>query len=227
MLGKKTGGRIKGISFNKPKVTTLVPTPVAAARAAARAAAAPLVPPVSARTYAREAPSSRPAKRANLLNASLTVETWPITRLREYERNPRNNDGAVGRMVDQIKEFGFRIPIVARSDGTLVDGHLRLKAARKLKLAEVPVALADELTETQIKAFRLSVNKSAEWATWNPTKLRLEIKDLKLTGFDLDLTGFDDGELAELGDAPLPRLASSRPAKKTATCPECGHAFSP
>jgi ParB-like chromosome segregation protein Spo0J len=60
-------------------------------------------------------------------------------------------------MAAAIREFGFRIPIVAKSDGSVVDGHLRLKAARKLGLTEVPVALADELTDAQIKAFRLAV----------------------------------------------------------------------
>ena len=70
-------------------------------------------------------------------------------------------------MASAIKEFGFRIPIVAKSDGGVVDGHLRLKAARKLGLADVPVALADELTDTQIKAFRLLANRSASWAEWD------------------------------------------------------------
>ena len=68
----------------------------------------------------------------------------------EYARNPRKNDFVVDRMVSCIKEFGFRIPIVAKSDGTVVDGHLRLKAARKLGLEEVPVVIADDLSEAQI-----------------------------------------------------------------------------
>lgn len=90
----------------------------------------------------------------------LKVETWPIERLVEYARNPRKNDEQVERMKAAIKEFGFRIPVVAKSDGTLVDGHLRLKAARALGMTEVPVALADELTDTQVKAFRLLANQS-------------------------------------------------------------------
>ena len=70
------------------------------------------------------------------MNGVLQVETWPIERLIEYARNPRKNDDQVDRMVAAIREFGFRIPIVAKSDGLVVDGHLRLKAARKLGLAE-------------------------------------------------------------------------------------------
>jgi hypothetical protein len=74
---------------------------------------------------------------------ALKVEQWPIDRLVDYARNPRKNDAHVDRMAGAIREFGFRIPICAKSDGTVVDGHLRLKAARKLGLTEVPVALAD------------------------------------------------------------------------------------
>src|SRR5471032_3175205 len=98
---------------------------------------------------------------------SLRIEEWPTERLVEYARNPRKNDEQVDRMVAAIREFGFRIPIVAKSDGLVVDGHLRLKAARKLGLTTVPVALADGLTDAQIKAFRLLANRSANWASWD------------------------------------------------------------
>jgi DNA modification methylase len=128
----------------------------------------------------------------------LKVEQWPTDRLVEYARNPRKNDAAVDRMVAAIREFGFRIPICAKSDGTVVDGHLRLKAARKLGLAEVPVALADELTDAQIKAFRLLANRSASWAEWDSELLPLELGDLKELGFDLSLTGFGEIELGTL-----------------------------
>lgn len=131
-------------------------------------------------------------------NPSLKVEQWPIERLIPYARNPRKNDAQVDRMVSAIKEFGFRIPVVAKSDGTVVDGHLRLKAAQKLGLKEVPVALADELTEAQVKAFRLLANKSANWAEWDDELLKLELKELKELDFDLALTGFDAEELGDL-----------------------------
>ncbi len=128
----------------------------------------------------------------------LMVEHWPTERLVPYVRNPRKNDEAVDRMCAAIREFGFRIPIIARSDGTVVDGHLRLKAAQRLGLAEVPVALADDLTETQIKAFRLLANRSAAWAEWDDELLVLELKDLDDLGYDLELTGFDARELKSL-----------------------------
>ena len=95
----------------------------------------------------------------------------------EYARNPRKNDAVVDKMVACIEEFGFRIPIVAKSDGSVVDGHLRLKAAKKLGLKEVPVVVAD-------------------WAEWNEELLRLELEED--TNFDLNLTGFDLDEIDRL-----------------------------
>lgn len=115
----------------------------------------------------------------------------PLENLFEYARNPRKNDDVVDKMVSCIKEFGFRIPIIAKSDGTVVDGHLRLKAARKMGLEEVPVINADDLTEAQIKAFRLIANRSANWAEWDEELLKLEFKELEDLDFDLELTGFD------------------------------------
>lgn len=129
---------------------------------------------------------------------ALQLEQWPIGRLVEYERNPRKNDDVVDRMAQAIMEFGFRIPIVARSDGLVVDGHLRLKAARVLGLDTVPVVLADELSETQIKAFRLLANQSANWAEWDELLLSAELNDLLAEDYDLSLIGFDDAELEAL-----------------------------
>jgi DNA modification methylase len=126
----------------------------------------------------------------------LQVEQWSVDRLIGYARNPRKNDAAnVERMVAAIREFGFRIPIVAMSDGLIVDGHLRLAAAKSLGLATVPVALADDLSEAQVKAFRLLANRSATWAEWDTELLSLELLDLDGLNFDLQLTGFDTEEI--------------------------------
>jgi DNA modification methylase len=128
----------------------------------------------------------------------LHVEYWPIERLKPYERNPRKNDAAVDRMCSSIREFGFKIPVLARSDGELVDGHLRLKAARKLGLTEIPVIVCDEWTPAQVKAFRLLVNRSVTWADFDEELLALELKDLQEADFDLSFTGFDPGEIDDL-----------------------------
>lgn len=128
---------------------------------------------------------------------SLKVEEWPIDRLVPYARNPRKNDAVVAKMVSAIREFGFRIPIVAKSDGSIVDGHLRYKAALEMGLQTVPVALADELTETQVKAFRLLANRSANWAEWDDDLLKLELEELQAEDFPIEMIGFEPEDLNE------------------------------
>src|SRR5689334_12825829 len=128
----------------------------------------------------------------------LQIQIWSIDRLIFYARNPRKNDAAVDRMCSSIREFGFKIPVLARSDGEVVDGHLRLKAARKLGIAEIPVILCDEWTDAQVKAFRLMVNRSVTWADWDEELLALELQELNTAEFDLSLTGFDENELSRI-----------------------------
>jgi ParB-like chromosome segregation protein Spo0J len=167
------------------------------------------------------------ARGARRLNAPLTVETWPIERLVEYAGNPRKNDAHVDRMCEAIREFGFRIPVVAKSDGLVVDGHLRLKAARKLGLKQVPVALADGLTDAQIRAFRLLANRSANWASFDNDLLAFELGELRDDGFDLAMTGFDPGEIERLL-GPGPGLTDPDEATtpgELMTCPHCGGTF--
>ena len=165
----------------------------------------------------------------------LQHETWPIDKLVEYARNPRKNDHAVDRVAAAIREFGFRVPVVAKSDGTVVDGHLRLKAAKKLGLTEVPVVLADDMTDLQIKAFRLSVNKMAELAEWDDELLALELGELHAADFDMALLGFDAGELsAAMGLDSLPDQSEPESSSKEidpddykmgCMCPKCGFEF--
>src|SRR5262245_29155458 len=116
----------------------------------------------------------------------------PIHKLIPYARNPRRNDEAVDRMCASIREFGFKIPVLARSTGDVVDGHLRLKAALKLQLETVPVILCDEWTDAQVRAFRLLVNRSVSWAAWDEKLLTAELQELLQSDFNLDLTGFDE-----------------------------------
>jgi len=156
------------------------------------------------------------------------IQIWPINRLVFYARNPRKNDAAVDRMCSSIREFGFKIPVLARSDGEVVDGHLRLKAARKLGMwpggdtSAIPVILCDEWTPAQVRAFRLMVNRSVTWANWDEELLALEIQELNAADFDLSLTGFDPKEIDDLlldgGDddqanavPPVPENPGSRP----------------
>jgi DNA modification methylase len=121
-----------------------------------------------------------------------------LERLTPYHRALRKNNRAVKRMMESIREYGFKIPILARKDGEVVDGHLRLKAATRLGLTEVPVIWCDEWNPAQVKAFRLMVNRSASWAEWDDSLLALELSELSAVDFDLDLTGFDPCEVDRL-----------------------------
>ena len=109
-----------------------------------------------------------------------------------YEKNPRKNDGAVDAVAHSISSFGFRVPLVVDSKGVIVCGHTRYKAAKKLKLDTVPCVIADDLTEEQIKAYRLADNKVAELADWDIDLLNEELDGI----FDIDMSdfGFDLAE---------------------------------
>ena len=146
------------------------------------------------------------------------IQIWPIERLVFYARNPRKNDAAVDRMVASIREYGFKIPVLARSDGEVVDGHRRLKAARKLGITQVPVILCDEWTPVQVKAFRLMVNRSVTWAAWDDELLAQELREIQELDidFDLQLTGFDIPETDDLLATPDDDQADAAPP-----LPEC------
>ena len=109
----------------------------------------------------------------------------------EYENNPRNNEVAIDAVAKSIEEFGFKVPIVITKENVIIAVHTRLKASLKLGLATVPCIVADDLTEGQIKAFRLADNKTAELASWDFTKLESELESIEM---DMSVFGFEDLE---------------------------------
>ena len=123
---------------------------------------------------------------------------WSPDKLKPYGRTPRRHEAAVGRMVETIGKVGFRIPVLALADGRLIDGHLRLKAAQELGLKAVPVILVDDLTEVEIKALRISINKAATFATWDYDLLAEEFDGLSTESFEVGWTGFDPAEIGEV-----------------------------
>lgn len=118
----------------------------------------------------------------------MDIKEIKLTELKPYENNPRNNEEAVEPVMNSIKEFGFKVPIVIDKNNVIIAGHTRYKAAKKLDLQEVPCIIADDLTEEQIKAFRLADNKVSEFAKWNKGLLADELLDIKL---DMNLFGFE------------------------------------
>ena len=110
-----------------------------------------------------------------------------VVELVPYENNPRNNDEAVDYVANSIKQFHFQVPIIIDKDNVVVAGHTRLKACKKLGIEEVPCVVADDLTEDQIKAFRIADNKVGEVSTWDMEKLGFELADI-----DIDMSEFGD-----------------------------------
>jgi ParB-like chromosome segregation protein Spo0J len=109
-----------------------------------------------------------------------------VSEIKEYEKNPRKNDGAVDKVAASIKEFGFKNPIIIDKNGIIIAGHTRLKAAKKLGFDKVPTILADDLTDQQAKAFRIADNKVSEFADWDDELLFQELGDIP----DIDMTKF-------------------------------------
>lgn len=113
-----------------------------------------------------------------------------VDELVPYENNPRDNDEAVEYVANSIRDFGFKVPIVIDRDNVVVCGHTRLKASKLLGLKSVPCVVASDLSDSQIKAFRLADNKVAEKAQWDYSKLELELNDLELDDIDMEDYGF-------------------------------------
>lgn len=129
----------------------------------------------------------------------LTVKMMPVASLKAYEKNPRKNDAAVPDMVELIQKFGFKQPILVRGD-RIVDGHLRIKAAKKMGLTEVPAIDTGEMSDAEEKALRIAMNRSVEWADWDNALLAEEFKDIADAGVELKFTGFETSLIDKIMD---------------------------
>jgi site-specific DNA-methyltransferase (adenine-specific) len=145
--------------------------------------------------------------------------------VKPYENNPRKNDKAVDLVAESIKEFGFKVPVVIDKNNVIVSGHTRYKAAKKLGLDTIPCVVADDLTDQQIKAFRIADNKVAEGSQWDFILLTDELHDID----DL-FTGFNDDEIQSLFKEPEALDLEDKPIGekediKVYHCPKCGFEF--
>lgn len=142
-----------------------------------------------------------------------------ISDLIPYSKNPRKNDDAVKYVMNSIKEFGFKVPIVIDKNNVIVAGHTRYKASKKLKLKEVPCVVADDLSEEQINAYRLADNKAGEFAEWNFNLLDEELNniinlDMFDFGFDMSLQdNKTDENRTELLEDVCPEIAEEPKSK--------------
>ncbi|MCD8201940.1 MAG: ParB N-terminal domain-containing protein [Clostridia bacterium] len=123
--------------------------------------------------------------------ASMEVEWLGLDEIKPYAFNPRNNKESITYVVNSIKEFGFRNPIIVDRDGTIIAGHTRYEAAKHLHMDKVPCIRAEDLTEEQVKAFRLADNKVGEYSLWT------DMLGFELKGLTMDMTKFGFNDLAE------------------------------
>ncbi|KAI3350133.1 DNA modification methylase [Clostridium botulinum] len=128
----------------------------------------------------------------------MNIQLLKLTDIKPYPNNPRINDKAVDRVIASINEFGFNSPIVVDGNLMIINGHTRYKASQKMNLEKVPVVIVDNLTNEQVKAYRIADNKTAEYSEWDYDKLIKEIQELCHANYDLDMTGFDESECLKM-----------------------------
>ena len=128
----------------------------------------------------------------------LKIEYVDINSIRPYKKNPRKNDEAIPYVMESIKQFGFKNPVILDKDNVIVCGHTRIESAKRLGITEIPCIYADDLTDEQIKAFRLADNKVAEIAEWDIDLLDTELDDI--LNIDMSDFGFIDEIIEETED---------------------------
>jgi hypothetical protein len=144
----------------------------------------------------------------------LTIEYRALARLSSPTRMLRKNDPAIARMIASIEQYGFRIPLLISAEGEIVDGDLRLKAARTLGFSELPVIVCADWSPEQVRGFRLLANRSANWAEWDLHAVAQELAELHTLNFELSLTGFDGDEIDQLlASAVSPATLDSVPER--------------
>lgn len=154
----------------------------------------------------------------------MEVRNLKIDEIKPYENNPRNNLDAVDATANSIKEFGWRQPIVVDKDKVIVAGHTRYYAAKKLGYDVVPVVDASDLSDEQVRAYRLADNKTGELADWNTKLLDDELQSI----LDIDMTDFGFDENIEFAPADEVEVKIDEPTEiehKEVTCPHCGEVF--
>lgn len=148
----------------------------------------------------------------------MEIITKHISEIIPYENNPRKNDEAVEYVANSMNEFGFKVPVIIDKNNVIVAGHTRVKAAERLGIEEIPCIMADDLTDEQIKAFRLADNKVGELAGWDFEALDMELIDIDLDMSDFGFITYDDSDIDDLFE----EQEEKRKEKKQIICPHCG-----
>lgn len=148
--------------------------------------------------------------------AEIKAVEMELRKIIPYENNPRKNEKAVDAVMQSIKQFGFKNPIIVDENMVIISGHTRRLAALKLSMEKVPVIIAKDLTEEQVRAFRLADNRVASFSSWDEVKLKEEIADIN--NIDLSDFGFKKDKIDD--------IFREKAEIKTHICPKCGHEWS-
>lgn len=137
----------------------------------------------------------------------MNITMKQISELKDYENNPRIiSDEAIDKVAVSIEEFGFKVPIIIDKDNVIVAGHTRKLAAQRIGLEDVPVIIADDLSDEQIKAFRLADNKVSEFSEWDFDLMYKELEkletDMEQFGFDEELPDIDIDDIFQEQEEP-------------------------
>lgn len=153
----------------------------------------------------------------------MQVVYYDINKLKPYKNNPRHNKESIKLVAESIKQFGFKIPIIIDDKFEIIAGHTRLEASKYLGLKKVPVIVASDLDEEQVKAFRLADNKVSEMAYWDKEKLEEELENIK--DINTELLGFIKNEEEIDWDSieDLSEETYEEPEHKMIECPYCNH----
>ena len=148
--------------------------------------------------------------------AEIKAVEMKLSDLVPYENNPRKNQKAVEAVKNSIKQFGFKNPIIVDENNVIISGHTRRLAAMELGIETVPVVIATDLTEEQVRAFRLADNRVASFSYWDEAKLKDEIADI--SEIDLSDFGFKKDKIKD--------IFREKADKKIHVCPKCGYEWS-
>ena len=151
----------------------------------------------------------------------LEIKYIPINDIKPYKNNPRLNEEAIPYLMNSIKEFGFKNPIILDKNNVIVAGHTRLESAKRLDMKEVPVIYVDDLTEEQVKAFRLADNKVSEKSMWDYNKLDEELDNI--LDIDMSLFDFSTDEIDWSNVDDLSEETYDKPEHNMLECPNCHH----
>ena len=164
---------------------------------------------------------------------NIKIEHRSVADLIPYASNSRtHSDAQVAQIAASIREFGWTSPILVSGDNTIIAGHGRLLAARKLGMDEVPAIVLDHLSKAQQRALVIADNQLALNAGWDMDMLKAEIETLNIEGFQLELLGFDDNELQRILNEPNFEAGTEddqgkldKLDPKMVICPKCQHEF--